>query len=127
MDNSKNATAAIVGRPNVGKSTLLNALIGEKIAIVSDKPQTTRTRIMGILTSNEDQIIFIDTPGFHKAKNKLSKYMLDQIGGSVSDVDVIVFVTDFEKEITKSEEELLKNIKSSKIPVILAVNKIDML
>ena len=127
MDNSKNAIAAIVGRPNVGKSTLLNALIGEKIAIVSDKPQTTRTRIMGILTSNEDQIIFIDTPGFHKAKNKLSKYMLEQIGGSVSDVDVIVFVTDFEKEITKSEEELLKNIKSSKIPVILAVNKIDML
>ncbi len=127
MDNSRNLMAAIVGRPNVGKSTLLNAFIGEKIAIVSDKPQTTRTRIMGVLTAGPDQIVFIDTPGFHKARTKLSNYMLEQIGNSVSDVDIAVFVTDADKDILQNEIELLENLKKSKIPALLVVNKIDVL
>ena len=87
--NTKTAFLAIVGRPNVGKSSLLNGLIGEKVAIVSDKPQTTRTRITGVLTKENTQLVFIDTPGMHKPRTKLSEYMVKQTSGSVADVDEI--------------------------------------
>ncbi|MEG1774102.1 MAG: GTPase Era [Oscillospiraceae bacterium] len=95
----KNVFVAIVGRPNVGKSSLLNQLLGEKIAIVSDKPQTTRNRITGVLTRDETQYVFIDTPGMHKPKSKLGQFMVRQAGGSVADVDVAVLVTEWDTPI----------------------------
>lgn len=126
MENStRYAFASIVGKPNAGKSSLLNALIGEKIAIISKKPQTTRTKITGVLTTGITQFVFIDTPGLHKAKNKLSEYMLKQIDESFSDIDVAVLVTDMADEIFKSEIELIENFKSKHIPAILVINKID--
>ncbi len=126
MENStKYAFATIVGKPNAGKSSLLNALIGEKIAIVSKKPQTTRTKITGVLTNGLTQLVFIDTPGLHKAKNKLSEYMLKQIDESFSDIDVAVMVTDMADEIFANELELIESFKAKKIPAILVINKID--
>ena len=119
--------AAIVGRPNVGKSTLLNRLVGEKIAIVSDKPQTTRNRITGILTRDRLQYVFIDTPGLHKPRTKLSEFMVRQVGDSVGDVDVAVLVTEPTGEITPAEQELISNFRKLGLPAILAVNKIDAL
>ena len=119
--------AAIVGRPNVGKSTLLNRLVGEKIAIVSDKPQTTRNRITGILTRDRLQYVFIDTPGLHKPRTKLSEFMVRQVGDSVGDVDVAVLVTEPTGEITPAEHELISNFRKLGLPAILAVNKIDAL
>lgn len=118
---------AIVGRPNVGKSSLLNAMVGEKVAIVSDKPQTTRNRIVGILTRGETQLVFIDTPGMHKPRTKLSEFMVRQVRRSVADVDAAVLVTEPEKEVTKAERELLDNIKAMGIPAVLVINKIDTL
>ena len=91
---TKSGFIAIVGRPNVGKSSLMNALVGEKIAIVSDKPQTTRNRITGVLTRGETQLVFLDTPGVHKSRTKLGDYMNRQVTSSVADVDLIVFVTE---------------------------------
>ena len=125
--NTKSAFVAIVGRPNVGKSSLLNAFVGEKVAIVSPKPQTTRTRITGILTQAETQLVFIDTPGLHKPHTKLSEYMVRTIRESVADVDVAVLVTEPTGEIRQSERELMDNFKAKKIPALLAVNKIDTL
>ena len=125
--NTKSAFVAIVGRPNVGKSSLLNAFVGEKVAIVSAKPQTTRTRITGVLTEEETQLIFIDTPGIHMPKTKLSNYMVKQIKESVADVDVAVLVCEPTGPIAKTEEELIESFKVRKIPAILAVNKIDSL
>lgn len=126
MENStRYAFATIVGKPNAGKSSLLNALIGEKIAIVSKKPQTTRTKITGVLTDGLTQLVFIDTPGLHKAKNKLSEYMLKQIDESFADIDVAVLVTDMADEIFSSELDLIENFKAKKIPAILVINKID--
>lgn len=126
MENStRYAFATIVGKPNAGKSSLLNALIGEKIAIVSRKPQTTRTKITGVLTNGLTQLVFIDTPGLHKAKNKLSEYMLKQIDESFADIDVAILVTDMADEIFSSELELIESFKAKHIPAILVINKID--
>ncbi len=124
---TKSAFVAIIGKPNAGKSSLLNLLIGEKIAITSDKPQTTRTRITGVLTDEETQLVFIDTPGLHKAKNKLSEYMVKQVDESIADVDCAVLVTEAFGEIYTAEKELIEALKTMHIPAILAMNKIDLL
>ncbi len=125
--NTKSCFVAIVGKPNAGKSSLMNLIIGEKIAITSDKPQTTRTRITGVLTEEETQMVFIDTPGLHKAKNKLGEYMVKQVSESVADVDCAVLVTEAFGEIYHAEKELIEALKSQHIPAILAMNKIDLL
>ena len=103
---TKSVFAAITGRPNAGKSSLTNFLVGEKVAIVSEKPQTTRTKINGILTKGETQYVFIDTPGMHKAQNRLSEEMVKSIRNSMEDVDVVVFMVDATKKVSKIEEEL---------------------
>ena len=127
MNNTKSAFVAIVGRPNVGKSSLLNAFVGEKVAIVTPKPQTTRTRITGIVTRGDAQLVFIDTPGIHKPKTKLSEYMVKAVRESVADVDVAILVTEPAGAIHPTELELMESFKSRRIPAILAVNKIDTL
>lgn len=124
-NNTKSCFVAIVGKPNAGKSSLINALVGEKVAIVSDKPQTTRTRITGVLTQGVNQYVFVDTPGLHKAKNKLSEYMVKTVNESICDVDVAVIVTDMAKEVFSAELKLIESIKKSGIPAILLINKID--
>ena len=124
---TKTAFIAIVGKPNVGKSSILNKLLGQKIAIVSNKPQTTRTRIMGVLTKGETQLIFTDTPGFHRPKNKLGEKMVKAVGDSISGVDACLLVVESEGELTESELELIEKIKKCRIPAILAINKIDLL
>lgn len=124
---TKTAFIAIVGKPNVGKSSILNKVLGQKIAIVSDKPQTTRTRIMGVLTRGETQLVFTDTPGFHKPKTKLGEKMIKAIGDSISGVDACLFVVESTGELKESELELLEKIKKCNIPCILAINKIDTL
>lgn len=125
--NTKSAFVAIVGRPNVGKSSLMNTIVGEKVAIVSPKPQTTRTRITGILTREETQLVFIDTPGIHAPKTKLSDYMVKQVRESVADVDVAVLMTEPTGPISPSERELVESFRVRKLPALLAVNKIDTL
>ena len=122
----KTAFIAIVGRPNVGKSTLLNAILGEKIAIVSSKPQTTRNRITGILTKGDEQYVFLDTPGIHAPKNSLGEYMVKTADTSMREADAVVLVVDTGKEITSVEENIIAYLKKSGIPAILALNKIDM-
>lgn len=124
-ESSKSAFIAIVGRPNVGKSSILNRILGQKIAIVSSKPQTTRTRITGILTEGDTQLVFIDTPGMHKPKNELGKYMVRSVTESVAGVDICLLVTEAGKEITQTEENLIKKFTSQNIPAVLAINKID--
>ena len=123
--NSKNAFVTIVGRANAGKSSLLNALVGEKIAAVSDKPQTTRTKITGVLTKGETQFVFMDTPGMHKAKNKLSEHMLNAVNESVAGVDLIILMADCTKKISENERELVKGFKAGKTKVILVLNKME--
>lgn len=122
---TKTAFIAIVGKPNVGKSSILNKVLGQKIAIVSDKPQTTRTRIMGVLTKGETQLVFTDTPGFHKPKTKLGEKMIKAVGDSISGVDACLLVVEPTGELTESEKELIEKIRKCKIPAILAINKID--
>ncbi len=122
---TKTAFIAIVGRPNVGKSSILNRMLGQKIAIVSDKPQTTRTRIMGVLTEGETQLVFTDTPGFHRPKTKLGEKMIKAVGDSISGVDACLFVVECTEEIKDSEKELLEKFRQQKMPVVLAINKID--
>lgn len=124
---TKSAFIAIVGKPNVGKSSLLNRLLGAKIAIVSSKPQTTRTKIMGVLTLGETQLVFTDTPGFHKPHNKLGEYMNNAVGDSIGGTDFVLFVTEPRGELDDKELELIKKLKQEKRKVILAINKIDML
>lgn len=123
----KSAFIALTGRPNVGKSSLLNCMLKQKIAIVSSKPQTTRTRIMGILTENEYQLVFIDTPGMHKPKTTLGQYMVRSINESVMGVDACVLVVEADKEVGKTELMLIEKFKKTQTPVVLAINKIDML
>jgi GTP-binding protein Era len=122
----RTAFIAIVGRPNVGKSTLLNAILGEKVAIVSNKPQTTRNRITGIFTKGDDQFVFLDTPGMHSPKNSLGEFMVKAADTSMRDADAVVLVVDTGKEITTVEENVISYLKKSGIPAILALNKIDM-
>ncbi len=126
MSNTKNAFVTIAGRPNAGKSSLLNALVGEKIAAVSSKPQTTRTKITGVVTKGDMQYVFMDTPGMHRAKNKLSEHMMKAVSDSVADVDIVLLVADCTKTISQSERELISGI-SCKSKVILVLNKIDLL
>ena len=121
----KSAFIAIVGRPNVGKSSILNRMLGQKIAIVSNKPQTTRTRIMGVLTEKETQLVFIDTPGIHKPRTELGKYMVRSVNESVSGVDACLMVTEACQDIREAELKLIEKFKALDIPVILAINKID--
>ena len=122
---SKTCMIAICGRPNVGKSTLANALAGEKIAIVSDKPQTTRNRITAICQRDETQFVFLDTPGFHKPRTRLGDYMVGVVRQSVADVDAVVLVVEPVASPGPQERELIKSIKSSRVPAVLAINKID--
>lgn len=125
--NTKNSFVTIVGRPNVGKSSLLNALVGEKIAAVSDKPQTTRTKITGVVTKNDTQYVFMDTPGMHKAKNKLSEHMIEAINESASDVDVIMLVVDVTKKVGDTEKSLAQTSGGKGAKKILIINKIDLI
>ena len=111
---SKSAFITIAGRTNAGKSSLLNAIIGEKIASVSNKPQTTRTRITGIKNIDDIQLVFFDTPGLHKPVNKLSQHMLNTVKESVSDIDAVLFMMDCTKKINEQEIELLKSLNNSK-------------
>lgn len=127
MTERKAVFIAIVGRPNVGKSSILNNLLGQKVAIVSSKPQTTRTKIMGVLTEGDVQLVFTDTPGFHKPKTKLGEKMIKAVDDSIGGVDSCLFVTEAKGEIRDAELDLLKKLKSERIPVVLAINKIDML
>ena len=123
--NTKTAMVTICGRPNVGKSTLTNYLVGEKIAIVSNKPQTTRNRICGIVTRGDTQFVFVDTPGYHRARTKLGDYMVNTVRESISDVDATILVVEPIPAIGPQEEGLLEKIKGSRCPAILAINKID--
>jgi len=125
--NEKSAFIAIVGRPNVGKSSILNRLLGTKLAIVSNKPQTTRTRIMGVWTEGETQLVFIDTPGLIKPKNSLGDYMVKSVTSSVADVDACLLVVEANTKISKADEELVHRFKDLGVPALLAINKIDLL
>ena len=127
MQPPKTAFIAIVGKANVGKSSILNRLLGSKIAIVSSKPQTTRTRIMGVRTTEDNvQLVFTDTPGFHRPRTKLGEKMVQAVSDSIAGVDACLFVAEaLDKECNEAELELLEKIKKAKIPTLLAVNKID--
>ena len=122
---TKTAMITIAGRPNVGKSTLTNFLVGEKIAIVSNKPQTTRNRICGIVTKDDTQYVFVDTPGFHKPRTKLGDYMVNVTRESISDVDLTILLVEPIASIGPQEEALIEQLKNQKCPTILAINKID--
>ena len=123
----KSAFIAIVGCPNVGKSSILNRLLGEKIAIVSPKPQTTRTKILGVLTKDETQLVFIDTPGYHRPRTKLGEKMVKAVSAGLHDVDACLLVTEPKGELRDAERVLIDKIKKEKIPAVLAINKIDLL
>ena len=123
--SQKSAMITIVGRPNVGKSTLINHLVGEKIAIVSHKPQTTRNRICGIVTHDDTQLVFVDTPGFHKPRTRLGDYMNNVVHDSVADVDAALLLVEPIAHIGPQEEELLGQLRAAHAPVILVINKID--
>lgn len=122
---TKTAFIAIVGCPNVGKSSLLNRMLGQKVAIVTQKPQTTRTRIMGVLTMGETQLVFTDTPGYHRPKTKLGEKMIKSVGEGIAGMDACLFVVEPEGEIRETEIELLNRLKKEKAPVVLVINKID--
>ena len=126
LKDVKSGFVTLIGRPNVGKSTLMNHLIGQKIAITSNKPQTTRNKIQTVYTDERGQIVFLDTPGIHKSKNKLSEHMDNVVRDSVSEIDAVIFVADVSKNIFEHEKELIEGYKLSKAPVILALNKIDL-
>ena len=134
MSEQKSAFIAIVGRANVGKSSLMNCVLGQKVAIVSDKPQTTRTRIMGVKTLDETQIVYIDTPGFHKPKNKLGERMMDSVSQGLSDVDAVTLVVEAKpkfkldsEDMPKAELALIEEFKNRRLKAILCINKIDLL
>ena len=121
----KSGFVTLIGRPNVGKSTLMNALIGQKIAITSNRPQTTRNRIQTVYTSGDGQIVFLDTPGIHKAKNKLGNYMVNVAERTISEVDVIVWLVEPTDYIGAGEQHIIEQLKKTNTPVILVINKID--
>lgn len=121
----KSGFAAIIGMPNVGKSTLLNTIAGQKIAIISEKPQTTRNKILAIYTTDSEQIIFTDTPGIHKPHNKLGEFMVNVANESMDGVDVVLFVVDATRKIQDLEREIAKNAGKSGVPCILVLNKVD--
>lgn len=124
-DQYKSGFAALIGRPNVGKSTLMNCLIGQKIAITSNKPQTTRNRIQTVYTSGEGQIVFVDTPGIHKAKNRLGDYMVNVASKSLKEVDVILWLVEPSNFIGAGERHIIEQLQKINTPVILVINKID--
>ncbi|MBQ8281011.1 MAG: GTPase Era [Lachnospiraceae bacterium] len=121
----KSGFVTLIGRPNVGKSTLMNRLIGQKIAITSSKPQTTRNRIQTVYTDDDKQVIFLDTPGIHKAKNKLGEYMVSTAERTLSEVDVILWLVEPENYIGAGEQHIIEMLKKTSTPVILVINKID--
>lgn len=121
----KSGFITIVGRPNVGKSTLMNYLMGEKLSIVSNKPQTTRNNIQTILTTKEYQIVFVDTPGIHKPKHKLGEYMVNSAKDSIKDVDLVLFLTNPDDEVGRGDKFILESLKNTKAPVFLVLNKVD--
>ncbi|MBQ8474647.1 MAG: GTPase Era [Clostridia bacterium] len=123
---TKTAFISIVGRPNVGKSTLMNSLLGEKVAIVSSKPQTTRNRIMGILTKDENQFVFLDTPGIHKPKSKLGTYMMKSVRSSLGSSDAVILIADAGKAPGETERNVIEQIKKDELPAMLVLNKIDL-
>ena len=122
----KTGFIALVGRPNVGKSTLMNSILGEKVAIVSNKPQTTRNRIIGIHTKGDSQFVFLDTPGIHKPKNSLGEFMVKTANSSMTDADAVILVVDVSKEISTVEENVIEYLKKSGLPAIIALNKVDL-
>lgn len=123
--NFKSGFVTLIGRPNVGKSTLMNRLIGQKIAITSNKPQTTRNRIQTVYTDERGQIVFLDTPGIHKAKNKLGEYMVNLAERTLSEVDVILWLVEPTTYIGAGEQHIAKQLKTVKTPVVLVINKVD--
>ncbi len=122
---TKSAMITICGRPNVGKSTLTNALVGEKIAIVSNKPQTTRNRISAVVTRGNTQFVLMDTPGFHKPRTRLGDYMVNVVKESVADVDAVMLLVEPIANIGRQEEELIARLKETNVPAVLVINKID--
>ena len=124
-NNMKSGMVALIGRPNVGKSTLMNHLIGQKIAITSRKPQTTRNRIMTVYTEERGQIVFMDTPGIHKAKNRLGKYMVTAAYGTINDADAVLWLVEPETKVGAMDGRILETLKKVKAPVILVINKVD--
>ncbi len=125
-EDFKSGFVSIIGGPNVGKSTLLNLLIGEKVSIVSDKPQTTRNRITGILNLPAAQVVFLDTPGIHENKKKLNELMVKSAMATLKEVDLIIFMVEANKPFTNNEELILKALKNMKVPVLLVINKVDL-
>ena len=126
MENiTKTAMVTIAGRPNVGKSTLVNALVGEKIAIVSSKPQTTRNRICGVVNQGDTQFIFLDTPGFHKARTRLGDYMVKVVKDSVADVEAVCLLVEPIANVGAPEQALIDRIREERLPAVLVINKID--
>lgn len=127
LKEPKTAFIAIVGRPNVGKSSILNRILGQKVAIVSNKPQTTRTRIMGVLTQEETQLVFIDTPGLHRPRNRLGDYMVRSVTESVAGVDACLLVVEAGEKVSQADLDLMERFRSLQLPAVLAINKIDVL
>ena len=125
MGQKRTCYIAIVGKPNVGKSTVLNQILGEKVAIVSAKPQTTRNRIIGILTRGDDQIVFLDTPGIFSPRNALGEYMVKTAGSSIQDADAVILMADVQKTFGSVEEKVITDAERAGLPVILALNKVD--
>lgn len=125
MDIKKSGIITLCGRPNVGKSTLTNALVGEKVAIVSNKPQTTRNRILAVLNREDSQFIFMDTPGLHKPQSRLGDYMVDVVKKSVSDVDAVALLVEPIANVGLPEKELIQRIKQMDVPAVLVINKVD--
>lgn len=123
----KSGFVSIIGRPNVGKSTFLNRIIGQKIAIMSDKPQTTRNKIQGVYTENDAQVIFIDTPGIHKPKHKLGDFMVKMAQTTLKEVDIVLFMVNAVEGFGRGEEFIIEKLKETKQPVFLVINKIDQL